>query len=202
MNRNICVTVLAIVAMLGVAGMAQATLVDFYVPGVADLDPIPSSYQPVSGVTMGFPQANIVLSGVDHTPDVNNSHSYWFDGFAITITFDVDVSLPSMWVSTWNYAGGATSDIVATIYDASNNVIASSGNIVIPSHPTGDQTNAWVEYTGFTATDVRKLEVFGGNAPQLDDLTVVIPEPGTLVLLSTGFLSMAAFYRRRGRTAR
>ena len=165
-------------------------VVYFDVPGATDLSPIPGSYQPVSGVTMGYPQANIVLSGVDHTPTGPNSQSYWVDGDAITITFDVDVSLPDMWVSTWNNIPASV--IVATIYDASDNVIASSGNIPIPDHAAGGQTNAWVEYTGFTATNVRKLTVFGSNAPQLDDLTVVVAAAPVPAMGTAGLLTLAS----------
>jgi hypothetical protein len=172
--------------------VAPGALVDFNT-GLGQLGssaPIPPSYQPVSGLTIGYTGVGLLNYGPDHTtgiPGVNHYNTYQY-GTPQVFTFSVPVSIPSVWLTTLTGGGQA---VTITAYSATNGTAASllGANLFsTPVHPNGS-SYIWAECTNLNSGPynglIRRVEFTSRGNAQLDDM-LIIPDVSLSIVLEAG----------------
>lgn len=187
---------------IGAQAMAAApaiNLLNFSNLSVADFSAIPSTYQPVSGLTVTWNGGGSAVYRYGTYPyDGYQDHTQAVDGSApsidigtatkgsgwsntSSINFSAPVTIPSMHVTNWDWW---MQDVVLKGYSNPNDttpiVTVTVPYTSIPSHATGSTTGAWVQVTGLSGYPIRRLDITGtkdNNTSQyggalVDDMTI------------------------------
>jgi lysophospholipase L1-like esterase len=172
-----------ITATLGTASnslsvtVLPGALVDFNA-GLANLGasvPIPSSYQPVAGVTIGYTSVELINTGPDHTTGIpgNNRYNAGQNGIPQVYTFSAPVSIPSVWLTTLNGAGAS---ITITAYaDTNGTTVLGTSLFATPEHLSSDYI--WAQCTNLNSGTyngmIRRISFSSRGNAQLDDMLVI-----------------------------
>jgi hypothetical protein len=173
--------------------VAPGTIIDFNagLPSGLDFTAIPSSYQPVPGLTIGYANVGLFSGGPDDTTGVAggnhyNTYAASGDNGVMVYTFSRPVSLPSFWLTTYN---GNGSPVNINVYsDTGGSTLLGTVSFNTATH-AGPGSYAWLQCTNLNGPAyngmIRRVEFSVVNQnPQLDDMVVVL---GSLALLSTTF---------------
>lgn len=219
-----CAAILGLV--LGPVGQANADLITFEGLGLSQGDPVTTigiaTFTNAILAQVGFPEvAYNSETGVNGVDDITGNNGppgtdlgsfYITDplingSFAvpspITVTFDVPVTNVSFFVLDLDGA-----QIDASIIETVTAQIFGSGLVdtitrtdLVPgtSDGTGDGFGTWFNFNNSTPITTLALQI-DKNAWGVDNLSASpVPEPGTLLLLGTGFVGMGTMVRRRSR---
>jgi hypothetical protein len=169
--------------------VAPGWIVDFNTGLASGLNftAIPSAYQPVAGLTIGYTNVGLFNGGPDHTTGILNGNNYSTyaasgDNGVMVYTFNRPVSLPSMWLTTYNGGGSPVNINVYSDTGGSNLLGSVSFNTAMHSGPG---TYVWLHCTNLNAPAYNGLirsvqfSVVGQN-PQLDDMVVVLSSLASL----------------------
>ena len=161
-------------------GVGQGNLVNFDVPnGTAEnRTPVPSSYQPIPGLRIGYVNAALFNGGPDHTTGElggNHFNTYQYENqLPQGFTFNRPVSLPSLTLAT--FTGSADDKIIISAY-ADVEGARLLGSIFFDSGPSeGAGAYAWTECTNLNSPlfngHVRRVEFSSPGNANLDDMVV------------------------------
>ena len=176
----------------------DTTLLNFSDLTVGDYASVPSTYQPITGTTITWSGAYRYGSysydcHQDHTQagnasapsiDVGTPSYGSTSSNSMTIDFNQSVTIPSLWVTNWDWW---EQDVVLKGYtnatDTTPVVTVTVPYTSIPSHSTGNVTGAWVNVTGLLGVPIKRLDVIGTKdsstsqigAAVIDDMTVLSP---------------------------
>lgn len=182
-------------AYSGSSSGATSTLVTLSDLSASDYSAVPSSYQPVGGMTITWNGlfrngANSWDGYQDHTqsitagaPSIDLGTSTHGTGTNNTgsMYFSVPVTIPSLYVTNWDWWD---QDVVLKGYTHSSDttpvVTITVPYSSIPYHPTGTVTGAWQQVTGLAGTPLQRLDVIGTKnsstsqygAALVDDITI------------------------------
>jgi hypothetical protein len=172
-----------------------STLVTFSDLQVSEYRAIPSTYQPVTGLTIAwndlFRFGAYTWDGFqDHTQG-GNASAPSIDIVTLTggsgtsntgsLSFSEPVTIPSIYVTNWDWW---KQDVVLKGYTNINDTTPSITITVpysnIPRHATGTTTGAWVQVTGLAGIPIQRLDVIGTKdsstvqvgAALIDDITI------------------------------
>ena len=181
---------------IGAARSGITTLVNFSNLTTGDYGSVPSTYQPIAGTTITWTSAKRYGTytydcAQDHTqagnaaaPSTNVGTTTGGSGASnsMTLDFSQPVTIPSAWVTNWDWW---QQDVVLMGYtnvtDTVPVITVTVPYTSIPSHSTGNATGAWVNVTGLAGVPIRSLDVIGtknsSNAQLggavIDDMTVL-----------------------------
>jgi hypothetical protein len=156
-------------------------LIDFNLPTgeIGNFVSLPSDYQPVPGLEIGYENIGLFNGGPDHTtglPGVNRYNVYQLsEAKPQVFTFNYPVSIPVLSLATYNGSGSA---ITVTAYGdtAGGDLIGSV--FFTPAKSSGPGHYAWTECTNLNSAEykgqIRRLEISGTDNANLDDLVVII----------------------------
>lgn len=177
----------------------SSTLLTFSDSTVADYNPVPSTYQPVSGVTIAWNGGGATTHRYgthtydgyqDHTQSVNTSAPSIDIGTATggsglsnraSIDFSVPVTIPSLYVANWDWW---EQDVILKGYtnvsDTTPVVTVTVPYTSMPNHPVGNITGVWVQVTGLSGYPIQRLDIIGTKdsstsqigAALVDDMTI------------------------------
>ena len=181
---------------IGAARSTITTVVNFSNLSVGDYSSVPSTYQPITGTTITWTTAKRYGT---YTYDCAQDHTQAGNGSApsidvgtptggtgasnsMTLDFSQPVTIPSIWVTNWDWW---QQDVVLMGYtnvtDITPVITVTVPYTSIPSHSTGNVTGAWINVTGLAGVPIRSLDVIGtknssnsqiGGAV-IDDITVL-----------------------------
>ena len=160
---------------------AIGTVVDFNngLGNIGNLVVIPSSYQPVSGLTIGYTNVGLFSGGPDHTTGILGNNNYCTYQSLNTVpqvfTFSQPVSLPSLWLTTYEGTGGQVT--IKVFSDVGGANLMGTVFVNTPAHPNGS-SYVWSQCTNLNSATynglIRRVEFSAGVAnAQLDDMSVV-----------------------------
>ncbi len=181
---------------MGAARSGITTVLNFSSLSVGDYSSVPSTYQPITGTTITWTSAKRFGTytydcAQDHTQavtstapsiDVGTSTGGSGASNSMTLDFSQPVTVPSIWVTNWDWW---QQDVVLMGYTNVTDTIPVITVTVpytsIPSHSTGNVTGAWVNVTGLAGVPIRSLDIIGtknsSNAQLggavIDDMTVL-----------------------------
>jgi len=177
------------------SGLASG-LITFSDLQVSEYSAIPSTYQPVTGLTITW--NNMFRNGTD-TWDGYQDHTQGGNASAPSIdlgtpnrgsgtsntgslSFSKPITIPSIYVTNWDWW---KQDVLLKGYnnisDTTPVVTITVPYTSIPNHATGTTTGAWIQVTGLAGIPIQRLEVIGTKdssnsqigAALIDDMTVV-----------------------------
>ncbi len=165
-------------------------LVDFNtgLGNLGDSVAIPSSYQPVAGVTIGYTSVELANTGPDHTTGVpgNNHYNAGQYGIPQVYTFSAPVSIPSMWLTTLT---GAGDNITITAYGDTNGTILLGTSLFATSKHLNGSYYIWAECTNLNSGTyngmIRRVAFSSRGNAQLDDM-LVIPQVSLTITVAAG----------------
>jgi hypothetical protein len=152
------------------------TQVTFSNLSISEYTSVPSSYQPVAGLTITW--NNMHRNGAN-TSDGYQDHTQAIDSTAPSIDigtssngsgmsnmgslyFSQPVTIPSLYATNWDWW---KQDVVlkgyTNINDTTPAVTITIPYTSIPGHPTGTTTGAWVQVTGLAGIPIQRLDVIG-----------------------------------------
>ena len=159
--------------LLLLSPVARATVITFAEQPAGDAAMSPATYTSAQGLPAGVTAtfAGFRRSSVehDHTPD--NRVVYGTNNNPATITFNVPVEVPSLWVNT------------GTFGTADDGISGSLGGTVQFS-AFNKTALAWAEVTDGKGKLIDKLTFTNFQDSLLDDVTVVAPEPTATAIVA------------------
>lgn len=194
--QNALIAPPSIGAYYGSSAGTTSTLVTFSDLQISENGAIPSTYQPVAGLTITW--NNMFRNGAntwdgyqDHTQGINTSAPSIdlgtpSNGSGMSNTgslrFSRPVTIPSLYVTNWDWW---EQDVIlkgyTNISDTTPAVTITVPYSSIPGHATGTTTGAWVQITGMAGAPIQRLDVIGTKdssasqvgAALIDDLTII-----------------------------
>lgn len=183
-------------AYSGSSAGTTSSLVTFSDLSISENGAIPSTYQPVAGLTITW---NSLYRNGAHTWDGYQDHTQGLNTSAPSIDlgtpsngsgmsntgslrFSQPVTIPSLYVTNWDWW---EQDVILKGYtnigDTTPAVTVTVPYSSIPAHATGTTTGAWVQITGMAGAPIQRLDVIGTKdssasqvgAALIDDLTIV-----------------------------
>ena len=167
-------------------------IMDFNVglPNNGDQQVIPSTYEPLSGLTVTYTNVGIYSQGPDHTTGVfgsNNYNAFQDVSDPAVFAFSEAVSIPSVWLTTYD---GVEEPVIVNAY-GSGGVLLTNFNFSTLAHPNGFGSYAWAQCTGLAAlgTNIMSVSFAATGNAQMDDMVVNVASSGgpgpALVSVST-----------------
>jgi lysophospholipase L1-like esterase len=158
------------------SNVANGQLVNFdgaSINGALNLTAIPSIYQPIPGLTLGYGNVGIYNGGPDHTTGITGSNHYSTyaasgDNGVMVYTFSRPVSLPSLWLTTFN--GGGLPVNINVYSDTGGSALLGTVSFNTALH-SGPGTYAWLQCTNLNDPAfngmIRRVEfsVVGSKSP-------------------------------------
>lgn len=159
--------------------VSPAHLVDFSLPDgdIGNFVPMPDNYEPIPGLIIDCNNVGIFNGGPDHTRSKtggNNYNTYQLLGSKPQVfRFSYPVGIPSFALTT--YEGSGRPVTVSAYADGEGRDLIGSTFILPPKHG-GPGTYAWTLCTNLDSAKfrekIRRLEFFGADNANLDDLVV------------------------------
>jgi len=170
---------LALVVVMFMAGVAlKAELIDFNtnMPSGLNFSAIPSTYQPIPDLTIGYGGVGLFNGGPDHTTGVTgatNYSTYQTSGSPQVFTFSKPVSIPSVWLTS--YAGTGDTMVIYVFADTAGSAYLGTAYFDTAVHPNGG-SYVWTECTNLDDVAfngmIRRVEFSATDNAQIDDMTV------------------------------
>jgi lysophospholipase L1-like esterase len=174
----------AVISRIVACSRSGETTIDFdgvSLDGSLNHVPIPGTYQPIPGLTIGYSKVGVFNQGPDHTTGIAGGSHYSTFCFDVAkpqvFTFSRPVSVPSVFLAT--YAGGtdgSSAEVRVTAYADADGIQPITNRIcVAPAHPFGGHYR-WVRFDGLkeVGPKIMRLEIFSDGNAQVDDLTIGI----------------------------
>ncbi len=174
-------------------------LVDFNVglPNGLNYSIIPSTYQPIAGLTIIYGNVELYNGGPDHTVGSyggNNYNAYQNDDtLPAVFVFNKPVSIPSLWLTTYDGNGGPVT--INAYADMAETVLLTNINFTTPVHPTRTPQNGhgyiWGQSKDLAAlgTNIMSISFAAPGLAQMDDMTVnvaAVPTSSTNLSVTAG----------------
>jgi len=159
--------------------VASGHLVDFSVPGanLGNYFAIPQNYQPVPNLVIGYENVGLFNGGPDHSAGKlggNNYNTYQLEANRPqAFSFCRPVAIPMFYLAT--YEGSGASVTVSAYADSAGKELIGS-KFISPAPSSGHSGYVWTPCTNFNSVQfrgkIRRLEIFGTDNANLDDLVV------------------------------
>ncbi len=169
------------------------TLVDFNhdLGNIGKLVVIPASYQPIHGLTISYTGVGLFNGGPDHTTGILGGNDYnttQITGAPQVFTFSTPVSIPSVWLATYN---GSGNNITITVYSdpGGSNLL---GTVLAPTaNYAGVGNFVWEQCTNLDTPafngQIQCVEFSSPGNAQVDDLWVVVQSTNFPAMLTAVF---------------
>ena len=182
--------VVAALAMLLVIAPVQAALITFTEQIAEDEpmnpNPLTSAHGLPGSLTATFTGFNAFSGDTDHTPaNSDNKLVYGSSNSALTIVFNQPVEVPSFWITIGPF--GTTGDLITGKL---------AGQQQFSFTNSSSTRTLFTEVTAGAGKTMDTLTFTNFSDSELDDITVLVPEPTTAALL-VSYLVRANLRRRR-----
>jgi len=140
---------------------------------------IPEDYQPVPDLVISYDNVGLFNGGPDHTagkPGGNNYNAYQFvETRPQAFSFCRPVSIPMFYLATYE---GSGAPVTVSAYADSGGKDLIGAAFVAPARSSGRGGYVWTQCTNFDSIQftgkIRRLEIFGADDANLDDLVVEV----------------------------